>query len=126
MTSDEQLRELIEKEEAQRKERIARAVERGGLPAEAELFELEDHLQSAFSVAESLEMSVRSISESDDGSELPSPITFEQIGIVAVIADELEERGSEFVDFAKKMRERLRHLEMIRREQEAEEIVRDA
>jgi hypothetical protein len=105
------------KEETARKARIARALERGGMPGESLLAELERVLQDAHSLAEELAIDVKSVSESDDGSELPFEITFEQIGIVAVIASEISERAHELDTFADQLRSRIYHLDAIRREQ---------
>jgi hypothetical protein len=87
------------------------------MPGETMLPEVERVLQDAFSLAEELAIDVKAISESDDGSELPFEITFEQIGIVAVIADEISTRAEQLEGFADELRSRIYHLDAIRREQ---------
>jgi hypothetical protein len=64
--------ELIAKDDRERRETIARAVDRGGLPTEAESEDLYSALSAAFDLIEGLAYRVRGIAGSADGSEAGS------------------------------------------------------
>ena len=117
MTSDEQLRKLIEQAEAEQRKTIERVIELGGIPDKTEIEALYADMQTVFDQLESFWWRVGGISKCE-GSDLPFPITLEQIGIVAVMADDAEERAQDFLDFARKLRRSIGTLDSIRRTQE--------
>ena len=50
--------------------------------------------------------------------DVPTPVTLEHVGLLAVFAYELETRGENFIEFAKEIRENLMLLDSIRAHQQ--------
>lgn len=86
------IEDVLRQAEAERDERIARAVGLGGLPSEDEQQAVWAELSRVGSMLEELlSWRVEPITESFDGSELPAPVTMQDIGVVAAIGNDLEQ-----------------------------------
>jgi hypothetical protein len=106
MTSDEQLRKLIEQEATERRARLARALANGGLPTEEEAKEAWDRLNDAFDVIEALEWRIEPIAKTAELAEkLPFAITLEDIGVLTLLARDIESRADDFQRFARQVRQ---------------------
>lgn len=116
MTSEAHLHKLVVAEIQDVTEQIQRAIERGGLPTEAEAEAVFIEGQKAFDRAERLAWRVAGIAEATCGSDVPD-ITMEQIGVVAVVADRLADRAQDFAELAEKLRKPISALDVIRSEQ---------
>ena len=126
MTSDEQLRDLIDRENARLSENLDLAIKRGGLPTEAEAEEVDTYLQHAFDRIESLAFRIAAISHCDADDDMPT-ITLEQLGVVAVLAGYIDERAKDFAKVADQIRHHLSHdLNVIRCEQAYQQDARRA
>src|SRR5437868_3418452 len=76
--------EMAEREQRERRESLQRALDRGGMPSEAEFLNAEAKLRDAFNTLEDLGIRLRGISKfAGCGGELPFDVTSEQIGLVA-------------------------------------------
>jgi hypothetical protein len=121
MTSDEQLRDLIEQEEAKQRKQLAWAVERGGLPIEADVSALYDDLNQSHDRLEDLLFRIEGIAESQGlEAELPFTVEFEHLGVIAVMADDVESRADDLQKLAKRLRGSISDLDMVRRNQEVQ------
>jgi hypothetical protein len=120
MTSDKELQDLIEQEEAKMRERLAWAIERGGLPTEADVSALYDDLYRAHDRLEELLIRIGGIAGCE-GFEIEFPFTigFDVLGVIAVMADDVQERADDLQKFARKLRGSISTLDMIRRDEEA-------
>lgn len=98
------------------RDHVRMAVERGGLPTEAEEKELYAAFGHAFNLLESLEFRIEGIAESGDGSDVPT-ITLADIGVVAVIASDVEREIDEYTNKLNQIRRAVFSLEAIRLEQ---------
>lgn len=112
-TMQEQLEELARQDS----ERIQRAVERGGLPTEADADELAAALQHAFDVLEGIASRVDGISLSGDGHDLPFAVTLADLGVLAIITENVNRRTGDFARFSGKIAARTGALDSIRVEQ---------
>jgi hypothetical protein len=131
--SDDKLKQeldaLIRRQEEESAEAIRTAVERGGLPTEAEADAVYNDLQQVFNEVEGIVWRVKAIAGAGYGGEVPIPITFEQLGILAVLSADIEERTEELAEFAKQLQHYLqRDLNTLREEQQyqAKQALRDA
>lgn len=113
------IEEELEQLHAQKVERIQRAVGRGGLPTDAEADELFDAMQRVFDLLEDFAIRVGGVSESDVGEELPSAITLEDIGVVAIIVDTATRQADAFRRFSDQITGSVFALDAIRTEQQS-------
>jgi hypothetical protein len=90
---------------------VQRAVEQGGLPAEQDAADAYRDLMRARDRLEALVWRVEGIGESSDGSDLPRPVTLEDIGIVSVIASDAERMAGEIADFATQLQDAISALD---------------
>jgi hypothetical protein len=105
--TDEELRQLIEQEAADRRERLAWALKNGGLPTEEEAKEAWEKLNAAFDEIESLVMRIDRIAETGElDEELPLAVTLEHIGVLTMLASDTEDRARDFADFAERIKDR--------------------
>jgi hypothetical protein len=94
------LARLVEEEE----DAVQRAIERGGLPTEAEGEAIMRDLSNAISgELESVMLRVEGIAKSSEGDDLPFTVSLEQIGVVAVLADDVERYAAELHECAARM-----------------------
>jgi hypothetical protein len=118
-TTDDELRQLLEKEQAEHEKALARIAKRGGLPIEADISAVYKDLNRVFDRLESLAWRVNDIVEVSDffvlGDRPPFPVTLEHIGVLTVIADDVEERCETFLDFAKTFRASVASIDSLRR-----------
>src|SRR5712692_9107356 len=92
---------LIEEEEAA----IRRAIERGGLPTEAESEAIFRQLSNVTSGdLESVMLRVEGIAKSSEGDDLPFTVSLEQLGVVAVLADDVERSAAELHEISARIR----------------------
>lgn len=118
-TGERRAREIIEAAAEQQRRAVERAIEMGGLPTEAEADEVWTLLSAAFDKIERIEIRLRGICESDDGSDLPFTIGMGEIGTVAVIADTIENRMDDFRRMHSTISAKRWELDTLRHEQRA-------
>jgi hypothetical protein len=105
--SDQQLCKLIEEEAAKRRERLAWALENGGLPTEEEAQEVWRKLNAAFDEIESLVMRIDRIAEAGElDDELGFAVTLEHVGVLTMLAIDIDDRARDFAKFAAQVRGR--------------------
>jgi hypothetical protein len=114
MDREAQARQVVVRLVDEQEAAVQRAVARGWLPTEQDAKEVWDSLNAAFDVLEALVWRVEGISEADESSELPRPVTFEDIGVVSVIAANAKERAEEIREFAERLGKCVSALEAIR------------
>jgi hypothetical protein len=114
MDREAQARQVVVRLVDEQEAAVQRAVARGWLPTEQDAKEVWDSLNAAFDVLEALVWRVEGISEADESSELPRPVTFEDIGVVSVIAANAKERAEEIREFAERLGKCGSALEAIR------------
>ena len=114
--------ERVEREIQERREKVQRALDWGGLPTEAEILEVEEAITNAYNAVESLRVRVDGIAELEgyrDGDP-PYTVTLEQIGLVAAFtADLLDLEIPQLQGEADQLRSAIGPLGTIRREQQA-------
>src|SRR5207249_585408 len=94
-STDEQLHKLIEEQDAKARESLARALERGGLPTEREAKEAWEMLNVPFDEIEALVWRIKPIAEAGElaADELPFEITLEHIGVLTMLASDIDDRA---------------------------------
>lgn len=86
---------LIEREERERLAYVQRAIERGGMPTEAEILEAEAAFRDAYNKLEAISFRLDGITEADT-TELPSPVVLEHVGLIAGFASTLDIESPSF------------------------------
>src|SRR5947208_2003560 len=105
---------LIEEEE----DAVQRAIARGGLPTEAEGEAIMRDLSNAISgELESVMLRVEGIAKSSEGDDLPFTVSLEQIGVVAVLVDDVERYAAELHECAARMQKTVGALGSTRQNQ---------
>lgn len=112
------IQEEFEQLDARRAERIQQAVERGGLPTEAEADAIYEALQAVFNLLEDVAYRVSGVCESSLGEKLPV-ITLEDLGVIAVIVDSVKVQSRDFARFNENIEAAVFALDAIRREQQS-------
>jgi hypothetical protein len=116
MTTDPTTRiaRLIEEEE----DAVQRALDRGGLPTEAEGEAIFHQLSNVTSGdLEAVMGRVEGIAKSSEGDDLPFTVSLEQIGVLAVLADDAERSAAELGEISARMRTAIHALASTRQEQ---------
>jgi flavin-binding protein dodecin len=88
----------------------------GGLPTEAEAEAIEKALSRAYDDLESLVWRVEAISNGT-GNDVPFPVTLEDVGLLAILADGIESRAKDLQTFAETLRGKLIWIDSIHVEQ---------
>lgn len=113
MTPEQELSKLVEQERARQREAIQRAMEQGGLPSATEAAAAYEAITAAFDEVERLVWRVKGITESDDGAELPFAVDFGQIGIVAVLAEDIGSYAGYLGEFAEQLQSSIGQLRTL-------------
>jgi hypothetical protein len=122
MTSaDSIIRREIESDEA----KIRRAVERGGLPTEAEVGAVYDALTDAGEQLEALAWRIEGIALSDVGEDVPE-VTLEQLGVLATLASDTGDAITTLTGMHQRIAARTSSLLAIRAEQQSSKRGDDA
>ena len=99
-------------------QRLARALDMGGLPTDAEVQDAFLSLQTAHDTLERLVWRVEGVASADgvalQPEDLPAGVSFEDIGRVAVIADDAECHAEEVTAFARRLRDARSALAALR------------
>lgn len=111
---------MIERDREERRQSLARILERGGMPTEDDYRAVEAKLNDAFNALEELGIRVRAIAGFSDEPEvsLPFAVTFENIGHVAAFADTFGLDVNEMRGSVKVLSDAVGDLESVRRGQE--------
>jgi hypothetical protein len=105
---------LIEEEE----DAVRRAIERGGLPTEAEGEAIFHQLSNVTSGdLEAVMLRVEGIAKSSEGDDLPFTVSLEQIGVLAVLADDVERSAAELHESSARLQKTVGALAAARQEQ---------
>jgi hypothetical protein len=97
---------------------VRRALDRGGLPTEAEGEAIFRQLSNVTSGdLEAAMLRVEGIAKSSEGDDLPFTVSLEQIGVLAVLADDIERAAAELRESAARVRTAIRALATTRQEQ---------
>jgi hypothetical protein len=107
---------LIHEMGVSEEELVRKAVERGGLPTEAEEAALVRALNDAQAELESITTRVEWIAQAD-ASAIPFDVSLEHLGVLAVLVSDVENRIDDFARDAKLIRGWLGSLAAIREEQ---------
>src|SRR4051794_40764405 len=107
-------------------DQVKRALERGGLPKEAEVEMLSKSLTRAHDELEVLTWRVEGVAESDVGDDLPSTISLEELGALMVLMTDLDRRFEEMSELKRRIEQSLFALTAIRGEQVARALASDA
>jgi hypothetical protein len=108
---------IIVRLDEERAGRVERAVVNGGLPTEDEVLKVEKLMQASFDELEQIESRVVGIADSDLGEELPSIVSLEEIGTLAILISLIHRYVDDFSQMETKMLERVSTLRAIREEQ---------
>ncbi len=114
--------QLLDRAIQEQREKVQRAIDRGGLPTEAEILEVEAALANACDAVEALSHRVEGIAEIENcrDDDLSYTVTLEQIGLVAAFtADLLDLEIPQLQQEADRLRHAIGPLDSIRREQQA-------
>jgi hypothetical protein len=112
-STDTIIREAIEADD----ERIRRAVERGGLPTEADARKLHHDLTGLLEELEKITWRVEGIALSDMGDDIPE-VTLEQIGVVAMLSADIEGEIGTLTSLRERMASRVSSLSAVRSQQQ--------
>jgi hypothetical protein len=105
-STDDDLRKLIEEEEQKMREDFARAIERGGLPTPDDVAAVFDDLNKVFDRLEEIGWRVKGITAvSGWKQEASADVDWRDLGVLAVMADDVEDRAGDFLGFAKTLRD---------------------
>jgi hypothetical protein len=105
--------ETIAKMVEQQDERLRLALERGGLPTDEEATAVYNGLVHEFGIVEQLTWRVEGIALADVG-DLPFAVTAEQLGILAVLTDDVERLAEDLREQTKKLRHAFSSLASLR------------
>jgi hypothetical protein len=111
---------LLDRKTEEAKGRIHRAIDRGGLPTEAEIDAVDTAIMEAYNLVEDLAVRVSGIAEIENGAHDAPPytVTLEQIGLVAAVAsDLLDLQLDQLHHEAMRIRNAIGPLDTIRRQQ---------
>jgi hypothetical protein len=97
---------------------IQRALERGGLPTEAEAVEAHRSLADVLERLEAITGRIEGVARSDMGEDLPFEVSLEQIGVVGMLAADVEREITTLTRLAEQIRGRVSELSAIRAEQQ--------
>jgi hypothetical protein len=106
-------------------ERIRLALERGGLPTEAEAEKLHHDLTGLIEELEAITWRVEGITLSDGGGDIPE-VTLEQIGVVGILASNVEGELETLTRLNERIRSRMSSLSAIRAQQQFDKQTRNA
>jgi hypothetical protein len=82
--------ERIDRALREHRERVRRAIERGGLPTQAEIYAAEEAIGKAYNAVEDLAVRVAGIADIENSIDAADyAVTLEQIGLVAAFAVDL-------------------------------------
>jgi hypothetical protein len=112
--------ELVERAVREHRERVQQAVERGGLPTEAEIDAAETALTEAYALVEAIAWRVAGIGEIENGDPdcVAYTVTSAQIGLVAAFASHvLDLEVPQLRDQAARIRDAVGPLDTVRRNQ---------
>jgi len=112
MTSDERIAVEIAKQEND----FAYAIKNGGLPTEAETEGVEKILSRAHDEIESLVWRTEGIANGT-GTDVPFPVTLEHVGLLTILASDIEMRADDLRHFAERIQKTLIWIDSIRTEQ---------
>jgi hypothetical protein len=110
---------VLDRKTREADERIRRAIDRGGLPTEAEFDAIDAALSKAYNLIEAVASRVAGVAEIEHVSDPPPyTVTLEQIGRVAVLASDLLDLDiPQLQREAERMRDTIGPLDTIRRGQ---------
>jgi hypothetical protein len=108
---------IIRREIESDDERIRRALERGGLPTEAEAEKLHRDLMGLLEELEAITWRVEGIALSDGGGDIPE-VTLEQIGVVAMLISDLKGEIGTLASLHERIGSRVSSLFGIRAQQQ--------
>jgi hypothetical protein len=112
MTSDQRIAVEIAKEQND----LELAIKNGGLPSEAEAEGVEKALSRAHDDIESLTWRIEGIANGS-GADVPFPVTLEHVGLLTILASDIESRADDLRHFAERIRKTLIWIDTIRVEQ---------
>lgn len=110
---------IIEREDRERREDLQRALDRGGMPTDAEFVKAEAMLRAAYDQLEALGWRVSGIAGilDDPDLELPFPVTSEHVGLVAGYGHLLDTDLRELGQVLARLKQAVYDLELIRQAQ---------
>jgi hypothetical protein len=108
---------LIRREIEADEERIRRALERGGLPTEAEVQKVHHNVTGLLEELELITWRVEGIALSDGGNDIPE-VTLEQIGVVAMLVHDAEGEIGTLTSLCERIGSRVSSLSGIRAQQQ--------
>ncbi len=114
MDREAQAKEVIVRMVEGQESAVQRAIDRGGLPNAQEQEQGSRDLMRAFDWLEGIVWRVEGVCEATDAAKLPRPVTLEDIGVVAVIADDAERTAGELQEFASRLRAQVGALDSYR------------
>jgi hypothetical protein len=106
---------LLEEQEQDRLEAVKRALERGGMPTEAEIAKVTRALADAFNGLENIAVRLDGITSAKH-EELPFTVTFEHVGLIAGFTKVLDIEIDQLRRTADKVDNEIFELDTIRRE----------
>ena len=109
----------LEKKEEDRRRLIS------NMPTEAEVDEIEDRLQAAFNVLESVSWHIKTIAGSDTGEDLQFQIGLDDLGVLYSLSANVHSRLDEIATVLGQVEDAAFSLDCIRREQAAK-VPKDA
>jgi hypothetical protein len=114
MDREAQAKEAVVRMVEEQDRAVGRALERGGLPTAHDHEQAYDALMRARDQLEGIVWRVEGVCEATDAGKLPQPVTLENIGVVAVMADDAERFAAELQQFAGRLRGRVGALDAYR------------
>src|SRR5215210_3485026 len=120
MSSDEELRTLIREEDANARQRVEHAAELGGPSVDADASALQEAMNATYDVVEHLSWRVEGVGECEgllSEPEQPFTLTLEHVGVLAVVADDVDRHVSELQAFGRMLRRGIGAFDSIRRTQ---------
>jgi hypothetical protein len=121
-TTDELIRREVDRDAAT----IRRAVERGGLPTEAEAKEVYGDLLDVLERLEGLTSRVEGIATSDTGADVPFEVSLEHLGVIGMLTSDVEGEIEALASEVRRMRKAMSSLIAIRLEQQFKRVDVDA
>jgi hypothetical protein len=97
---------------------IQRALDRGGLPTEAEVRAVYESLTDLIEHLEGLTWRVEGIASSDCGNHLPFEVSLEQIGLVGMLAADARGELATLTNMVERISGQVTRLSAIRAEQQ--------
>jgi hypothetical protein len=113
-STDAIIQREIDREEAA----VQRAIERGGLPTEAEALACAEALRNVLEELHGLNGRIEGIAASDMGQDLPFDVSLEQLGVIAMLTSDVEGEIRTLTRENERTTSRISNLSAIRAEQQ--------